>query len=54
MLYNFKNDVTDDTYQGYLDKIEKLLKSEASASFLSEYFANTIINTLLTEIGIEA
>lgn len=53
-LYSFINEMPDDTYQVYLDSINKFLKSDASVSFSSEYFADTIVNTLLKEIDVEA
>lgn len=51
-LYIFIKEMSDTTYQEYLLNIRRFLESEAILSFSSEYFAETIVNTIREEIGI--
>lgn len=46
-LYEFLKDISDEKYLKYLENIETFLKSDKAYPFSSEYFANTIIKTIL-------
>lgn len=48
-LYDFINNMNDEQYMEYLNSIEAFLNSDKIYPFSSEYFANTIVETILND-----
>lgn len=48
-LYSFINNMSDDHYLEYLENIEAFLNSDKVYPFSSEFFANTIVETILDD-----
>jgi alpha(1,3/1,4) fucosyltransferase len=49
-LYEFITNISDEEYLKYLDAIENYLNSSKADEFRAEYFANTIVETILNDI----
>ncbi|MCG3686184.1 glycosyltransferase family 10 [Aliarcobacter butzleri] len=49
-LYEFITNITHEEYLKYLDAIENYLNSSKADEFRAEYFANTIVETILNDI----
>jgi alpha(1,3/1,4) fucosyltransferase len=47
LLYEYMENMSDERYMKYLTSIELYLESENSNSYTSNYFANTIVKTIL-------
>jgi len=48
-LYSYINEMTESTYEHYIDNISSFLKSTKSYPFSAEYFANTITSEILNQ-----
>lgn len=53
-LYNFLKGITENEFRGYQQRIAVFLQSESAYPFSSEYFAETIVNTIVHDIGSQA
>ena len=51
-VYAFLKAITESEFNGYQNRIAHFLSSPAAFPFSSEYFANTIVNTVIQDIGI--
>jgi alpha(1,3/1,4) fucosyltransferase len=51
-LYQFLHKMTDDEFVGYQKRISSFLSSKAAEPFSSVYFAETIVNTIVKDLGI--
>lgn len=50
-LYDYMINMSDEVYLKYLDSIEMYLNSKQVYEFSAEYFANTIVKTILNDIN---
>ncbi len=50
-VYDFLKAMTEEEFKGYQQRIAAFLQSEAVYPFSSEYFAETIVNTIVHDIG---
>lgn len=53
-VYEFLKAMTEDEFKGYQQRIATFLRSSAAYPFSSEYFAETIVNTIVQDIGTQA
>jgi alpha(1,3/1,4) fucosyltransferase len=50
-VYAFLKAMSEDEYRGYQQRIAAFLQSEAAYPFSSEFFAETIVNTIVQDLG---
>lgn len=50
-VYHFLKSMTESEFRGYQQRIAVFLQSDAAYSFSSEFFAETIVNTIVQDIG---
>lgn len=50
-VYKFLKNITEQDFRGYQQRIVDFLQSEAAYAFSSECFAETIVNTIVQDIG---
>ncbi|NOS97700.1 MAG: hypothetical protein HOP25_04430 [Methylotenera sp.] len=50
-VYHFLKSMTEDAFNGYQRRIAEFLQSEAVYPFSSEFFAETIVNTIVQDLG---
>jgi len=50
-VYRFIKGVTEEEIVGYQKRISEFLQSEAACQFSAEYFAETIVNTIVEDLG---
>lgn len=53
-VYNFLKIMTELEFRGYQQRIAAFLQSDAAYPFSSEFFAETIVNTIVQDIGSQA
>ena len=53
-VYNFLKATTEQEYRGYQQRIAAFLRSDAAYPFSSEFFAETIVTTIVQDIGSQA
>lgn len=53
-VYSFLKGITENEFRGYQQRIAAFLQSESAYPFSSEYFAATIVNTIVHDIGSQA
>lgn len=53
-VYAFLKTITDQEFRGYQQRIVEFLQSDAAYPFSSEYFAETIVSTIVQDIGTQA
>jgi hypothetical protein len=51
-VYDFLKKITDQEFCGYQQRIADFLQSDASYPFSSEYFAETIVDTIVQDLGV--
>jgi len=50
-VYSFLKTMTEQEFKGYQERIADFLRSDAAYPFGSEFFAETIVNTVIQDIG---
>jgi hypothetical protein len=50
-VYKYLKKMTEDEYRGYQQRIAAFLQSDGAYPFSSEFFAETIVNTIVQDIG---
>ena len=50
-VYNFLKAMTEQEFRGYQQRIAAFLQSDAVCPFSSEYFAETVVNTIVQDLG---
>lgn len=50
-VYTFLKTITDQEFRGYQQRIAAFLESDAAYLFSSEYFAETIVDTIVNDLG---
>lgn len=50
-VYHFLKSITEQEFRGYQKRIAAFLQSDAAYPFSSEFFAETIVNTIVQDIG---
>jgi hypothetical protein len=50
-VYNYIKNITEEEFLGYQERIAAFLQSDAAYQFSSEFFAETIVNTIVHDIG---
>lgn len=53
-VYNFLKAMTEQEFRGYQQRIAAFLQSDAAYPFSSEFFAETVVNTIVQDIGSQA
>lgn len=53
-VYTFLKNITEQEFMGYQQRIAEFLMSEASYQFSSEFFAETIVNTIVKDLDSES
>ena len=53
-VYNCLKGISEDEFKGYQQRIAAFLQSDAVYPFSSEFFAETIVNTIVQDIGSQA
>ncbi len=51
-VYHFLKAMTEEEFKGYQQRIAAFLQSDAAYPFSSEFFAETIVNTIVQDIGV--
>ncbi len=49
-LYTYMSDMSDETHKQYMEAIESYLNSNKADEFRAEFFANTIVQTILADV----
>lgn len=52
-IYHFLREMTEQEFIGYQQRIAAFLQSDAAYPFSSEFFAETIVNTVVQDLGIK-
>jgi len=53
-VYAFLKAMTEPEFRGYQQRIAAFLRSDAAYPFSSEFFAETIVNTIVQDLGTQA
>ncbi len=53
-VYRHLKAMTEQEFMGYQQRIAEFLQSDAAYPFSSEFFAETIVNTIVQDIGLES